>query len=90
MVWSLIERKISGHVRTVCTRRSPSLWKNSLKLCFFPSDHTLVDFPSPFQVLYWLDDIQCKGDEESLLDCDHAAPGDHNCGDHEIAAVSCK
>ena len=50
----------------------------------------MIDFTSPFQVHYWLDDIQCKGDEESLLDCNHAALGDHDCGDHEIAAVSCK
>ena len=56
----------------------------------FPPEPDMFDLTSPFQVHYWLDDIQCKGDEESLLDCDHAALGDHNCGDDEIAAVSCK
>ena len=57
----------------------------------FPPDCIKLDnLPNPFQVHYWLDDIHCDGDEESLLDCNHAAPGDHNCADHEIAAVTCK
>ena len=60
------------------------------KLCFFSPELDIIDFSSSFQVHYWLDDIHCDGDEESLLDCDHAALGDHNCADHEIAAVSCK
>ena len=49
-----------------------------------------LNFTDLFQVHYWLDDIQCKGNETSLLDCNHAALGDHNCADREIAIVLCK
>ena len=43
-----------------------------------------------FAVHYWLDDIRCNGTEESLLDCEHAAPGLHDCGYNERARVACK
>ncbi|CAI8007778.1 Deleted in malignant brain tumors 1 protein [Geodia barretti] len=41
-------------------------------------------------VHYWLDDIQCNGDEESLLDCQHAALGSHDCGYNDRASVACQ
>ena len=40
-----------------------------------------------FAVHYWLDDIRCNGTEESLLDCEHAAPGLHDCGYNERAEL---
>ena len=36
---------------------------------------------------YWLDDVQCKGDELSLFDCPHNDA--HNCGRGERAGVHC-
>ena len=27
-----------------------------------------------------LDDVQCTGEEDELLDCSHASIGDHRCG----------
>ncbi|XP_066551175.1 HHIP-like protein 1 [Amia ocellicauda] len=36
-----------------------------------------------------LDDIQCEGTEESLLDCKHAGIGRHNCAHYEDAGVIC-
>ncbi|CAI8010582.1 Soluble scavenger receptor cysteine-rich domain-containing protein SSC5D, partial [Geodia barretti] len=41
------------------------------------------------QVHYWLDDIQCTGQENCLMDCEHERLGVHNCAQHEIAAVMC-
>ncbi|CAI8058179.1 Deleted in malignant brain tumors 1 protein, partial [Geodia barretti] len=41
------------------------------------------------QVHYWLDDIQCTGEENGLMDCEHERLGIHNCAQHEIAAVIC-
>ena len=37
----------------------------------------------------WLDDVQCAGTEERLLDCTAQPVGDHNCGHHEDVGVVC-
>ena len=36
-----------------------------------------------------LDNLQCTGEEESLLDCRHRGIGIHNCGHNEDASVLC-
>ncbi|XP_072288954.1 scavenger receptor cysteine-rich type 1 protein M130-like isoform X2 [Eucyclogobius newberryi] len=37
----------------------------------------------------WLDDVQCNGEESSILSCKHSAFGDHNCDHSEDIQVSC-
>ena len=37
----------------------------------------------------WLDDVQCDGTEERLLDCRATPIGEHNCGHHEDVGVVC-
>ena len=37
----------------------------------------------------WMDDVNCQGDEVSLLTCTHGGWGMHNCGHHEDASVVC-
>ncbi|NXX83666.1 DMBT1 protein, partial [Urocolius indicus] len=37
----------------------------------------------------FLDDVQCRGDEPSLLQCRHNGWGVHNCGHIEDASVIC-
>lgn len=37
----------------------------------------------------WLDDINCKGNETSLLHCQRPSFGENNCGHGEDAGVTC-
>lgn len=37
----------------------------------------------------WLDDVECLGNETSLLHCKHANLGESNCGHGEDAGVEC-
>ena len=36
-----------------------------------------------------LDDVNCNGDEASLLDCPHGGWGDHNCQHSEDVSLVC-
>lgn len=38
---------------------------------------------------FWLDDIQCTGNEKSLFDCKHAGLGNENCDANETIAIKC-
>lgn len=37
----------------------------------------------------WLDDVQCTGQEPSILKCSHRQFGENNCGHGEDAGVVC-
>ncbi|KAH3740839.1 hypothetical protein DPMN_047553 [Dreissena polymorpha] len=37
----------------------------------------------------WLDDLRCKGNEDSLLECSHNGVGSHNCGHGEDVGLVC-
>ena len=37
----------------------------------------------------WLDDVQCQGNESSIVNCQHAGWGVENCGHSEDASVIC-
>ncbi|CAG9862414.1 unnamed protein product [Phyllotreta striolata] len=40
--------------------------------------------------LYMIDDLNCRGNESSIIDCEFPGWGVHNCRDQEIAGVVCK
>ena len=37
----------------------------------------------------WLDDVQCQGNESSIVNCRRRPLGEHNCGHSEDASVIC-
>ena len=37
----------------------------------------------------WLDDINCAGSEDSIVNCQHNGWGSHNCNHNEDASVVC-
>ena len=37
----------------------------------------------------WLDNLKCRGDENSLMECRHRGWGINNCGHFEDAGVKC-
>ena len=51
------------------------------------SHFTSVNFEP---VDFWLDDVECVGDESSLFDCLHRGIGSHNCRASKKAGVICK
>ncbi|KAK3090315.1 hypothetical protein FSP39_010872, partial [Pinctada imbricata] len=45
---------------------------------------------SPGRGVIWLDDVECTGNETSIVDCPHRPWADHNCGHTEDAGVNCR
>lgn len=39
---------------------------------------------------FFLDDVQCVGNEDSLLNCNRNTLGDHNCNEFSGAGVRCE
>lgn len=37
----------------------------------------------------WLDNVECFGTESDIFHCQHIGWGNHNCDNHEDAAVQC-
>lgn len=37
----------------------------------------------------WLDDVECIGDEKSIVDCPHRGLGEHDCDHNEDAGLIC-
>ena len=44
----------------------------------------------PFNTPIWLDDVECVGLEQRLIDCPHNGLENHNCDRFEDAGVTCE
>lgn len=88
-----VEIFANGEWGTVCD----DLWntKNAAVVCrqlgfrfaLKASKHSEFGEGKSLRIL--LDDVQCEGTEESLLDCQHTDIGMHNCAHYEDAGVIC-
>ncbi|KAG2469491.1 DMBT1 protein, partial [Polypterus senegalus] len=57
--------------------------------CKLPVDTTAPVSYGPGRGHIWLDDVNCKGNESSLLECGHETWGQHNCRHKEDVGVNC-
>ncbi|RXN08878.1 HHIP 1 [Labeo rohita] len=88
-----VEVYANGEWGTVCD----DLWntKNAIVVCRqLGFRHALkaakhAEFGEGTSLKIILDDVQCEGTEETLLDCQHAGIGTHNCAHYEDAGVIC-
>ena len=46
-------------------------------------------FGNPSSSSYWLDDVQCQGNETNIAYCNHRGWGTENCGGYRAAKVIC-
>ncbi|KAM3595498.1 uncharacterized protein V6R79_024376 [Siganus canaliculatus] len=88
-----VEIYINGEWGTVCD----DLWntKNAAVVCrqlgfrYALKAAKNSEFGEGKDLRILLDDVQCEGTETSLLDCQHASVGTHNCAHYEDAGVIC-
>uniref|UniRef100_A0A8C4X2T2 SRCR domain-containing protein n=1 Tax=Erpetoichthys calabaricus TaxID=27687 RepID=A0A8C4X2T2_ERPCA len=57
--------------------------------CKSPANATAPVSYGPGNGHIWLDDVHCKGNESSLLECGHQTWGQHNCRHKEDVGVHC-
>ncbi|XP_053701570.1 HHIP-like protein 1 [Synchiropus splendidus] len=88
-----VEIFVNGQWGTVCD----DLWniQNAIVVCKqLGFQNALVpvknaEFGEGEHLPILLDDVQCEGTESSLLECQHAGVGKHNCQHYEDAGVIC-
>ncbi|XP_017537931.2 HHIP-like protein 1 isoform X1 [Pygocentrus nattereri] len=88
-----VEIYANGEWGTVCD----DLWntKNAAVVCRQLGFHYALkaskhsEFGEGNHLKILLDDVQCEGTEDTLLDCQHAGVGTHNCAHYEDAGVIC-
>ncbi|KAK2843029.1 hypothetical protein Q7C36_011244 [Tachysurus vachellii] len=88
-----VEIYIDGKWGTVCD----DLWitQNAAVVCrqlgydYALKASTHAEFGEGKHLRILLDDVQCEGTEETLLNCQHNGVGKHNCHHHEDAGVIC-
>ncbi|XP_058255768.1 HHIP-like protein 1 [Hemibagrus wyckioides] len=88
-----VEIYINGEWGTVCddlwTTQNAAVVCRQLGFGYALKASRQAEFGEGKHLRIMLDDVQCDGTEETLLNCQHAGVGIHNCHHHEDAGVVC-
>lgn len=88
-----VEIYADGEWGTVCddlwTTQNAAVVCRQLGFSFTVKATRHAEFGEGRHLRILLDDVQCEGTEETLLNCQHAGVGQHNCGHQEDAGVIC-
>ena len=80
--WGIVcdDRWDTTNARVVCRQ-----------LGFGNSGTAVLTYPSPvsFNTPIWLDEVDCNGLEQRLIDCPHGGLENHDCSTSEDAGVTC-
>lgn len=91
--WGRVEVYIDGEWGTVCDDGWSSLGAavvcRQLGFPYVVRASKKAEFGEGTSLRILLDDVQCSGQEKTLLECAHADVGTHNCSHEEDAGVVC-
>ncbi|NXT51417.1 HIPL1 protein, partial [Pluvianellus socialis] len=91
--WGRVEIYIDGEWGTVCDDgwNSPAaaVVCRQLGFPYVERASKKAEFGEGTSLRILLDDVQCSGEEKTLLECNHADVGTHNCSHEEDAGVVC-
>ncbi|NXC67140.1 HIPL1 protein, partial [Anhinga anhinga] len=91
--WGRVEVYIDGEWGTVCDdgwgSPAAAVVCRQLGFPYVVRASKKAEFGEGTSLRILLDDVQCSGQEETLLECDHADVGTHNCSHEEDAGVVC-
>ncbi|NWX80002.1 HIPL1 protein, partial [Alca torda] len=91
--WGRVEIYIDGEWGTVCddgwSLPAAAVVCRQLGFPYVVRASKKAEFGEGTSLRILLDDVQCSGQEKTLLECDHADVGMHNCSHEEDAGVVC-
>ncbi|NXV26410.1 HIPL1 protein, partial [Rissa tridactyla] len=91
--WGRVEIYIDGEWGTVCddgwSSPAAAVVCRQLGFPYVVRASKKAEFGEGTSLRILLDDVQCSGQEKTLLECDHADVGTHNCSHEEDAGVVC-
>ncbi|XP_035184184.1 HHIP-like protein 1 [Oxyura jamaicensis] len=91
--WGRVEVYVDGEWGTVCddgwSSAAAAVVCRQLGFPHVVRASKKAEFGEGSSLRILLDDVQCSGQEKTLLECDHAEIGTHNCSHEEDAGVVC-
>lgn len=91
--WGRVEVYVDGEWGTVCddgwSSAAAAVVCRQLGFPYVVRASKKAEFGEGTSLRILLDDVQCSGQEKTLLECAHAEVGTHNCSHEEDAGVVC-